>query len=61
MEDFEECLKLQLKHLEPDSRLLAETHYQLGLAFSLNLQYRRAVEALNSSVSVIRSRLSESR
>ncbi|XP_033959598.1 histone-binding protein N1/N2-like [Pseudochaenichthys georgianus] len=57
MEDFQECLKLQVKHLDPDSRLLAETHYQLGLTYALNLQYRQAIEELNSSSSVIKSRL----
>lgn len=57
VEDFQECLKLQLKHLDSDSRLLAETHYQLGLTFSLNLQYKEAIEQLNSSISVIKSRL----
>ena len=57
LEDFQECLKLQVKHLDSDSRLLAETHYQLGLTYSLDLQYRQAVDQLNSSISVIKSRL----
>uniref|UniRef100_A0A3P9H9T9 Nuclear autoantigenic sperm protein n=1 Tax=Oryzias latipes TaxID=8090 RepID=A0A3P9H9T9_ORYLA len=57
LEDFQECLKLQVKHLEANSRLLAETHYQLGLTYSLNLQYSPAIEALNNSISVIKSRL----
>ncbi|XP_047445459.1 histone-binding protein N1/N2-like [Mugil cephalus] len=57
LEDFQECLKLQVKHLDPDSRLLAETHYQLGVTYSLNLQYTEAIEALNSSIAVIKSRL----
>ncbi|XP_054623317.1 histone-binding protein N1/N2-like isoform X2 [Dunckerocampus dactyliophorus] len=57
LEDFQECLKLQLKHLDSDSRLLAETRYQLGLTFSLNMQYKEAIAELNSSISVIKSRL----
>ncbi|KAM9845429.1 histone-binding protein N1/N2-like [Aulostomus maculatus] len=57
LEDFQACLKLQLKHLDADSRLLAETHYQLGITFSLNLQYKEAIEELNSSIAVIKSRL----
>lgn len=57
LEDFQECLKLQLKHLDSDSRLLAETHYQLGLTYSLNLQYSQAIVELNSSISVIKTRL----
>lgn len=57
LEDFKECLELQLKHLEPDSRLLAETYYQLGLTYNLDCQYNQAIEELNSSISVIKSRL----
>lgn len=57
LEDFQECLKLQVTHLDSDSRLLAETHYQLGLTYSLNLQYSQAIEELKSSISVIKSRL----
>lgn len=57
LDDFEECLKLQLKHLEADSRLLAETHYQLALTYGLNLQYHQAIAELNRSISVIKTRL----
>lgn len=57
LDDFQECLKLQVKHLDADSRLLAETHYHLGLTYSLNLQYSQAIKELNSSISVIKSRL----
>lgn len=46
-----------MKHLDSDSRLLAETHYQLGLTYSLNLQYSPAIKELESSISVIKSRL----
>lgn len=61
LEDFQECLKLQQKHLDSDSRLLAETHYQLGLTYSLNLEYCKAIEELKNSISVIKSRLGEQR
>ncbi|XP_028329047.1 histone-binding protein N1/N2-like isoform X2 [Gouania willdenowi] len=57
LQDFQECLKLQTKHLDSDSRQLAETHYQLGVTYGLDLQYSLAVEALNSSISVIKCRL----
>ncbi|MGH0122545.1 UNVERIFIED_CONTAM: hypothetical protein FKN15_038095 [Acipenser sinensis] len=56
-EDFQECLAIQKKHLEPHSRLLAETHYQLGLVFSYINQYSKAIEHFNHSVEVIESRL----
>ncbi|XP_049604176.1 histone-binding protein N1/N2 [Syngnathus scovelli] len=57
LEDLQECLSLQLKHLDGDSRVVAETHYQLGLTFSLNEQYGESVDHLNRSISVIKSRL----
>ncbi|XP_077579660.1 nuclear autoantigenic sperm protein-like [Stigmatopora nigra] len=57
LEDFQECLSLQLQHLESDSRLVAETHYQLGVTFGLNLQFGEAIQAFNCSASVIKSRL----
>ncbi|KAM8838602.1 histone-binding protein N1/N2-like isoform 3-T3 [Synchiropus picturatus] len=57
LDDFQECLNLQLKHLDSDSRLLAATRYQLGLTLSLNLQYDRAVEELNNSIAIIKRRL----
>ncbi|KAM6918267.1 histone-binding protein N1/N2-like [Xenentodon cancila] len=57
LEDFQECLKLQVAHLDSDSRLLAETHYQLGVTYSLDLQYSKTIEALKNSISVIKSRL----
>uniref|UniRef100_H3CNB5 Tetratricopeptide SHNi-TPR domain-containing protein n=1 Tax=Tetraodon nigroviridis TaxID=99883 RepID=H3CNB5_TETNG len=56
LDDFQECLKLQAK-LDADSRLLAETHYQLGLTHGLNLQHGAAVAELSRSISVIKSRL----
>lgn len=61
MEDFQECLKLQQKHLDSNNRLLAETHYQLGLTYSMNLEYSKAIEELNNSISVIKSRLGKQR
>ncbi|KAM9791075.1 histone-binding protein N1/N2-like isoform X2 [Syngnathus typhle] len=57
LEDLRECLSLQRKHLDADSRLVAETYYQLGLTFSLNQQYGESVDHLNRSISVIKSRL----
>ncbi|XP_041127343.1 nuclear autoantigenic sperm protein-like isoform X4 [Polyodon spathula] len=56
-EDFQECLAIQKQHLEPHSRLLAETHYQLGLVFGYINQYSKAIEHFNHSVEVIESRL----
>ncbi|XP_053492091.1 nuclear autoantigenic sperm protein isoform X2 [Ictalurus furcatus] len=57
LEDFQECLSIQLKHLPPHSRLLAETHYQLGMTFSYTGQYSKAIHQFNNSIKVIESRL----
>ncbi|XP_077377443.1 histone-binding protein N1/N2-like isoform X2 [Festucalex cinctus] len=57
LEDFHECLSLQLKHLAADSRLIAETHYQLGLTFNLNQQCKEAIDELNRSIAVIEKRM----
>nr|XP_015211164.1 PREDICTED: nuclear autoantigenic sperm protein isoform X3 [Lepisosteus oculatus] len=57
LEDFQECLSIQLKHLLPHSRLLAETHYQLGLAYGYTNQYDLSIQHFTSSVQVIESRL----
>lgn len=59
LEDFQECLKIQLKHLDADCRLLAETHYQVGLTHDCLFQYSQATEQFNSSISVINSRLAK--
>uniref|UniRef100_UPI00398EFE7E nuclear autoantigenic sperm protein isoform X2 n=1 Tax=Pristiophorus japonicus TaxID=55135 RepID=UPI00398EFE7E len=57
IEDFSECLNIQEKHLEPHNRLLAETHYQLGLAYSFNNQYDCSLKHFKKSFSVIEKRL----
>ncbi|XP_059416202.1 histone-binding protein N1/N2-like isoform X4 [Carassius carassius] len=57
LEDFNECLTLQLKHLPSHSRLLAETHYQLGTTYSYTTQYSQAIEHFSNSIKVIESRL----
>ncbi|XP_064791950.1 nuclear autoantigenic sperm protein-like isoform X2 [Oncorhynchus masou masou] len=57
VEDFQDCLALQLKHLPPHSRLLAETHYQLGMTYCYTGQYSQAIQHYSSSVKVIEDRL----
>ncbi|XP_063056647.1 nuclear autoantigenic sperm protein isoform X2 [Engraulis encrasicolus] len=57
LDDFQDCLALQLKHLPPHSRLLAETHYQLGMTFSLTNEFRAAIDHFNSSIKVIETRV----
>ncbi|XP_034035392.1 nuclear autoantigenic sperm protein-like isoform X2 [Thalassophryne amazonica] len=57
LEDFQECLALQLKHLPPHSRLLAETHYQVATTLCYMDQYSQAIQHYNSSIKVIETRL----
>ncbi|KAG7268172.1 hypothetical protein CRUP_025416 [Coryphaenoides rupestris] len=57
LEDFQECLALQLKHLPPHSRLLAESHYHVAMTLCYMDEYSQAIEHYNSSVKVIENRL----
>ncbi|KAM3838935.1 nuclear autoantigenic sperm protein [Vipera latastei] len=57
IEEFHSCLTLQQKYLEAYDRLLAETHYHLGLAYHYNNQYEEAVLQFSKSMEVIDKRL----
>ncbi|XP_022064941.1 nuclear autoantigenic sperm protein isoform X3 [Acanthochromis polyacanthus] len=57
LEDFQECLTLQLKHLPSHSRLLAETHYHVATTLCYMDQYSQAIQHYNSSIEVIETRL----
>uniref|UniRef100_UPI0037E8F8D0 nuclear autoantigenic sperm protein isoform X1 n=1 Tax=Semicossyphus pulcher TaxID=241346 RepID=UPI0037E8F8D0 len=57
LEDFQECLTLQLKHLPTHSRLLAETHYHVATTLCYMDQYSQAIQHYNSSIKVIETRL----
>lgn len=57
--DFLKCLELQEKNLEPDDRLVAETAYNLGLAYSLQPNYTKAKEFYSKALAVIELRTSK--
>uniref|UniRef100_H0WYX2 Nuclear autoantigenic sperm protein n=1 Tax=Otolemur garnettii TaxID=30611 RepID=H0WYX2_OTOGA len=57
VEEFQACLTLQEQYLEAHNRLLAETHYQLGLAYGYNSQYDEAVAQFSKSIEVIEKRM----
>jgi len=59
IEDLQACLKIQMEHLEPESRLIAESHYQLGLACVFSTKYNLALEHLRKAVSVINAKMSK--
>merc|ERR1712202_50714 len=56
VEDIRMCLKKQ-EILPKDSRIVAETHYQLGVALGFNSQFEEAVESLNSAIKIIKERI----
>merc|ERR1712025_1141349 len=56
VEDIQMCLKKQ-ESFPKDSRLVAETHYQLGVAQGFNSQFDVAVESLNSAIKIIKDRV----
>ncbi|XP_069126094.1 protein HGV2-like isoform X3 [Argopecten irradians] len=55
--DFTECLNIQKSVLEPDDRSLAETHYQLGLAYSFNKEYDQSIDSYRAAVKVMESKI----
>merc|ERR1712029_481404 len=57
IEDLGTCLQRRQKMLPEDSRLIAETHYQLGVAQGFNVEFDQAVESLNSAISVLQKRI----
>lgn len=55
--DISECLKIQKDLLDADDRRLAETNYQLGLAYNLHKKYDDAVAAFKTAVTVLEDRI----
>ncbi|XP_018112433.1 uncharacterized protein LOC734974 isoform X2 [Xenopus laevis] len=57
VEDFLACLDIQKEHLEEHDRLLAETHYHLGLAYQYSSKHEEAISHFTQSVGVIEKRM----
>jgi len=57
--DLQACLKIQQELLEPESRLIAESHYQIGLACVFSTKYNLALLNFRKAVSVINSKMSK--
>ncbi|XP_033636836.1 protein HGV2-like isoform X2 [Asterias rubens] len=57
IEDFTQCLTRQKEQLEADSRLLAETYYNLALAYSFDQKFDKAIESFEESTVVIKNRI----
>jgi len=56
VEDFQECLFKQ-STMPKDSRCVAETHYQLGVALGYHAQFDEAVTSLKRAISIIQERI----
>merc|ERR1712107_589477 len=53
VEDIQECLK-KTEKLTKDARIIAETHYQLGVAQGFHAQHDDAVKSLQDAITIIR-------
>jgi len=58
VEDLTLCLAKRTKALPADSRSLAETHYQLGVAQAHSADYASAEKSLEAAVVVLNARIS---
>jgi len=56
-EDLETCLKRRQSMLPDDSRSIAETHYQIGVAQGFNLQFNEAVGSFEGAIKVLEVRI----
>merc|ERR1712133_216591 len=57
VEDLTSCLTKRKEFLPADSRSIAETHYQLGIALVYNGNFDDAESSMNSAVEVLSTRL----
>ena len=57
VEDLTLCLTRQQEVLPDDSRNIAVTFYQLGIALGFNMKYEEAIEKLESAIAVLKKRI----
>merc|ERR1739838_966243 len=57
IEDFQACLKIQEKHMEADDRCLAETHYQLGVAYSFGDDFDKSIASFSKALKIMGDRI----
>jgi len=57
VEDLTACLNKRQEKLPEDSRSIAETHYQLGVALGFQCSFEEAVKALNDAIKVLTTRI----
>lgn len=57
IEHLDECLSLRKEVLPEDDRLIAETYYHLGLAYSFSNQWNHANDCFQGAIQVIENRI----
>lgn len=57
VEDIKACLELQKKHLDEDDRRIAETLYNMGMAYSLANEFDSAIEQFKAASEQIERRI----
>ena len=57
VEDLTCCLRRRQEFLPEDSRCIAETHYQMGVALGFNLEFDKAIDSLNDAIYVLEKRI----
>jgi len=57
VEDLKVCLERQKALLPIDSRIIAETHYRLGVALGFSKMYEEALLCLDAAISVLNERM----
>ncbi|XP_057370390.1 histone-binding protein N1/N2-like [Daphnia carinata] len=57
IEDLQKCLEIQKASFPADSRSVAETHYQLGVAYTFTTDFKEAVNSFEAAASVIQLRI----
>merc|ERR1712008_60072 len=57
VEDLNLCLERQKASLPSDSRNIAETYYQLGVALGFHMKYEEAVTSLEAAIAVLDKRI----
>lgn len=57
VEDLELCLARRMASLPSDSRCIAETHYQLGIAQGFDMKWEEAVVSLEAAIKVLETRV----
>jgi len=57
VDDLTVCLEKQKAALPEDSRNIAVTYYQLGIALGFNMKYEEAIEKLEMAIGVLKKRI----